>query len=150
LEANVTFDSISLSDAKDFYITGLPAMFAPPSTANGWSKTSGTVNFNNSDTKLDKGEITNSGLAIPAQTKVAMDYNVKIRAGALYSNTKFTITIGSTEVFSQSLSGSLLSEKSNDYSGSKTYTSNAQTTTIKCNSSKSYTTIYSLSLKYSK
>lgn len=150
LEANVTFDGISLSDAKDFYITGLPAMFAPPSTANGWSKTSGTVNFNNSDTKLDKGEITNSGLAIPAQTKVAMDYNVKIRAGAFYSNTKFTITIGSTEVFSQSLSGSLLSEKSNDYSGSKTYTSNAQTTTIKCNSSKSYTTIYSLSLKYSK
>lgn len=150
LEANVTFDGVSLSGAKDFFITGLPATYAPPSTANGWSKTSGTVNFNSSDTKLDKGAISNDGLAVPAQTKVTMDYNVKIRAGGLYSTTKFTITIGSTEVFSQSLKGSLISEKTGDYSGSKPYTSNSQTTTIKCNSDKSYTSIYSLSLKYSK
>lgn len=150
LEANVMFDGISLTTNKDFYITGLPATYAPPSTANGWSKSSGTVNFNSSDTKLDKGAISNDGLAIPAQTKVTMDYNVKIRAGGLYSTTKFTITMGSTEVFSQSLKGSLISEKTGEYSGSKPYTSNSQTTTIKCNSDKSYTSIYSLSLKYSK
>ena len=151
LEANVTFDGVSLNANKEFYITGLPVTYAPPSTANGWSKSSGTVNFNGSDTNLDKGEITNKGLAIPAQTKVAMDYSVKIRAAAtLLSTTKFTITIGSTEVFSQTQRGSAFSESSSDYSGSKTYTSSSQTTTIKCNSNKSYTNIYSLSLKYSK
>ena len=151
LEANVTFDGISLTTNKDFYITGLPVTYAPPSTANGWSKSSGTVNFNSGETKLDNGAITNTGLAIPAQTKVAMDYKVKIRAGAtLLSTTKFTITIGSTEVFSQTQRGNAFSESSSDYSGSKAYTSNSQTTTIKCNSNKSYSSIYSLSLKYSK
>ena len=151
LEANVTFDGVSLNANKEFYITGLPAMYAPPSTANGWSKSSGTVSFNSSDVKLENGSITNTGLAIPAQTKVAMDYKVKIRAGAtLLSTTKFTITIGSTEVFSQTQRGNAFSESSSDYSGSKAYTSNSQTTTIKCNSNKSYTSIYSLSLKYSK
>ena len=150
LEANVTFDGISLNNAKDFYITGLPAMYAPP-TGSDWTATS-NVTFSGSEVKLNGNNtsITNAGFAIPAQTKVAMDYDVKIRAGAVYSTTKFTITIGSTEVFSQSLKGSLLSEKTSDYSGSKTYTSSSQTTTIKCTSSKQYTSIYSLSLKYSK
>ena len=150
LEANVTFDGVSLNANKDFYITGLPAMYAPP-TASDWTATS-NVTFSGSEVKLNGNNtsITNTGFAIPAQTKVAMDYDVKIRAGAVYSTTKFTITIGSTEVFSQSLKGSLLSEKTSDYSGSKTYTSSSQTTTIKCTSSKQYTSIYSLSLKYSK
>ena len=150
LEANVTFDGISLNNAKDFYITGLPATYAPP-TASDWTATS-NVTFSGSEVKLNGNNtsITNTGFAIPAQTKVAMDYDVKIRAGAVYSTTKFTITIGSTEVFSQSLRGSLISEKTGDYSGSKTYTSSSQTTTIKCTSSKQYTSIYSLSLKYSK
>lgn len=149
LKANATFDGVSLSAEKEFYITGLPVKYAPPTTSNGWSKTSGTVNFNSGDTKLDKGAITNSSLAIPAQTKTEMDYNVMIRAAAtLLSSTKFTITIGSTEVFSETLRGSLISENTSNYSGSKAYTSTSQTTTIKCNSSKSYATIYSLSLKY--
>ena len=150
LSASATFDGVSVSGYKDFRITGLPATFAPPSTSNGWSKSSGSVSFNSGDAKLDAGAITNTGFAIPSQTTVVMDYNVKVRAGGFYTTNKFTITIGSDEVFSQSLRGGLLSENTSNYSGSKTYTSKSQTTTIKCNSSKSYTSIYSLSLKYSK
>jgi hypothetical protein len=151
LEANVTFDGVSLNGVKDFYITGLPVTYAPPSEGNGWSKSSGTVSFNSGDVKLDNGSISNAGLAIPSQTTVAMDYNVMIRAGAtLLSTTKFTITIGSTEVFSQTQRGNAFSESSSNYSGSKAYTSSDQTTTIKCSSNKSYSSIYSLSLKYGK
>ena len=151
LEANVTFDGVSLSGGKDFYITGLPATYAPP-TASDWTATS-NVTFSGSEAKLNGNNtaITNAGFAIPAQTKVVMDYNVKIRAAKYLTTTnKFTITIGSTEVFSESLRGGILSESTKDYSGSKTYTSSSQTTTIKCTSSKQYTSIYSLSLKYSK
>ena len=151
LRADATFDGASANSTKDFYITGLPVSYAPPSTDMGWSKTSGSVSFNSGETRLSEGEITNTGLAIPAQTQVAMDYNVKIRAAAtLLSTTKFTITIGSTEVFSQTQRGDWLSESSSNYSGSKTYVSNSQTTSIKCRSDKSYTNIYSLNLKYGK
>lgn len=150
LEANVTFDGVSLSGAKDFYITGVPVTYAPPTAAN-WTATS-NVSFSGSEAKLNGNNtaITNAGFAIPAQTKVAMGYNVKIRAGAFYTTNNFTITIGSAEVFSQSLKGGLFSESSSNYSDSKVYTTTSQTTTIKCTSSKQYTSIYSLSLKYSK
>ena len=151
LEANVTFDGVSLNANKDFYITGLPATYTPP-TASDWTATS-NVTFSGSEAKLNGNNtaITNAGFSIPAQTKVVMDYNVKIRAAKYLTTTnKFTITIGSTEVLSESLRGGVLSESTKDYSGSKTYTSSSQTTTIKCTSSKQYTSIYSLSLKYSK
>jgi hypothetical protein len=151
LEANVTFDGVSLSGAKDFYITGVPVTYAPPTAAN-WTATS-SVSFSGSEAKLNGNNtaITNAGFSIPPQTKVVMDYNVKIRAAKYLTTTnKFTITIGSTEVLSESLRGGVFSESTKDYSGSKTYTSSSQTTTIKCTSSKQYTSIYSLSLKYSK
>ena len=149
LEANVTFDGVSLSGAKDFYITGLPATYEPP-TASHWT-TTGSVSFSGSEAKLNgnNAAITNAGFAIPSQTKVTMDYNVKVRAGAWATN-KFTIALGSANVVSQSLTGGLLSEKTSSYSDSKVSTTTSQTTTIKCTSSKQYTSIYSLSLKYSK
>jgi hypothetical protein len=128
----------------------VPVTYAPPTAAN-WTATS-NVSFSGSEAKLNGNNtaITNAGFAIPAQTKVAMGYNVKIRAGAFYTTNNFTITIGSAEVFSQSLKGGLFSESSSNYSDSKVYTTTSQTTTIKCTSSKQYTSIYSLSLKYSK
>lgn len=149
LEANVTFDGVSLSGAKEFYITGLPATYEPP-TASHWT-TTGSVSFSGSEAKLNgnNAAITNAGFAIPSQTKVTMDYNVKVRAGAWATN-KFTIALGSANVVSQSLTGGLLSEKTSSYSDSKVSTTTSQTTTIKCTSSKQYTSIYSLSLKYSK
>ena len=150
LSANVTFDGVSVSGYKDFRITGLPVTYAPPAASN-WT-TTGSVSFSGSEAKLNGNNtaITNTGFAIPAQTKVAVDYNVKVRAAAFYTTNKFTITIGSNEVFSQSLQGGLFSESSKNYSGSKEHTTTSQTTTIKCASSKQYTSIYSLSLKYSK
>ena len=144
------FDGISLTTNKDFFVTGLPATYAPP-TESHWT-TTGSVSFSGSEAKLNgnNAAITNSGFAIPSQTKVVMDYNVKIRAGGFYSTTKFTIALGSANVASQSLTGGLLSEKTSNYKDSKVSTTTSQTTTIKCTSSKQYTSIYSLSLKYSK
>ena len=150
LKADATFDGASVSGTKDFYITGLPATYAPP-TASHWT-TAGSVSFSGSEAKLNGNNavITNSGFAIPSQTKVAMDYDVKVRAGGFYSTTKFTIALGSADVVSQSLTGGLLSEKTSNYKDSKVSTTTSQTTTVKCTSSKQYTSIYSLSLKYSK
>ena len=150
LKADATFDGASVSGTKDFYITGLPATYAPP-TESHWT-TAGSVSFSGSEAKLNGNDaaITNSGFAIPSQTKVAMDYDVKVRAGGFYSTTKFTIALGSADVVSQSLTGGLLSEKTSNYKDSKVSTTTSQTTTVKCTSSKQYTSVYSLSLKYSK
>ena len=149
LVSNVTFDGISLSASRDFYITGLPVTYAPPKTADGWSKASGTVSFNAGEAKLDNGSISNSSLAIPEQTKVTMDYNVKMRAGGLWASNKLTITLGNDEMFSKSLSGGLLGKEESSQD-SKTVTLTSQALMLKCTTTKSYSNIYSLSLKYSK
>ena len=149
LVSNVTFDGISLSASRDFYITGLPVTYAPPKAADGWSKASGTVSFNAGEAKLDNGSISNSSLAIPEQTKVTMDYNVKMRAGGLWASNKLTITLGNDEMFSKSLSGGLLGKEESSQD-SKTVTLTSQALMLKCTTTKSYSNIYSLSLKYSK
>ena len=151
LKADATFDGASASNTMGFYITGLPVSYAPPSTANGWSKASGDVSFNSGEARLDNGSIANARLAIPSQVAVVMDYNVKIRAAAtLLSTTTFTISLGGTELLSQTQRGNFFSESSKTYSGSKDYTSTSQTTTIECKSSNSYTNVNSISLKYKK
>lgn len=149
LVSNVMFDGVSLSASRDFYVTGLPVTYAPPKTEDGWSKASGTVSFNAGEAKLENGSISNSSLAIPAQTKVAMDYNVKIRAGGLWSSNKLTITLGNDEMFSKSLSGGLVGKEESSQD-SKTVTLTSQALMLKCSTTKSYSNIYSLSLKYSK
>lgn len=149
LVSNVTFDGVSLSASRDFYVTGLPVTYAPPKTADGWSKASGTVSFNAGEAKLENGSISNSSLAIPAQMKVTMDYNVKIRAGGLWSSNKLTITLGNDEMFSKSLSGGLVGKEESSQD-SKTVTLTSQALMLKCTTTKSYSNIYSLSLKYSK
>lgn len=149
LSANATFDGVSVDAHKDFYITGLPVKFAPPSTANGWTKASGSVSFNSGEAKLENGSISNSNFAIPAQTKVTMDYNVKIRAGGLWASNKLTITLGNNEMFSKSLSGGLLG-KEESYNDSKSVTLSSQALMLKCSNTKSYSNITSLTLKYSK
>lgn len=149
LSANATFDGVSVDAHKDFYITGLPVKFAPPSTANGWAKASGSVSFNSGEARLENGSISNSNFAIPAQTKVTMDYNVKIRAGGLWTSNKLTITLGNNEMFSKSLSGGLLG-KEESYNDSKSVTLSSQALMLKCSNTKSYSNITSLTLKYSK
>ena len=149
LSANATFDGVSVDAHKDFYITGLPVKFAPPSTANGWAKASGTVSFNSGEARLENGSISNSNFAIPAQTKVTMDYNVKIRAGGLWASNKLTITLGNNDMFSKSLSGGLLG-KEESYNDSKSVTLSSQALMLKCSNTKSYSNITSLTLKYSK
>ena len=150
LKANATFDGASASNTKEFYITGLPVTYAPPKEASKWTKESGDVSFNSGEAKLNEGSIANNDFAIPAQTKVEVGYNVKVRAGAFWSTTEFTITVGSTKVFTQSLSGGFLSEKTSNYSSSVSATLTSNTTKIKCSSSNSYTNVNSISLKYSK
>lgn len=150
LKADATFDGASASNTMGFYITGLPVSYAPPTTAGKWAKEDGSVSFNSGEVKLDEGSIVNKDFAILEQTKVEVGYNVKIRGGAFFSTTTFTISMGNTEVYSQSQRGSLFSESSKDYSGSKSTTLTSQTTIVKCSSNDSYTNVNSISLKYSK
>ncbi len=149
LKAEATFDGVMVNNSKDFYITGLPANFTPPTTTAGWVKSSGNVTFNSSDVKLDKGAVANSTFAIPVGTNVALDYGVTVRAGALFASNTLTITLGEDELFSQKVTGNIFS-KSNDYSDTATTEVSSRVLMLKCNSSNSYSTISRINLKYNK
>ena len=153
LTGNATFDGVSVSSYKDFYITGLPVTFAPPTVASGWANGSNAT-FSSGEVKIggNSGNITYKGFAIPAGVPVTLGYKYKLRAGAtLLSTNKFTVTAENLEVFSQSLRGNLLSAKEETYEGVKAFTPTTQTTTIKCvnNSSSGASTIYYFTFKYS-
>ncbi len=151
LNANATFDGVTVNNSKDFYITGIPANFAPPTSAAGWVKSSGNVTFNSSDVKLDKGAITNSTFAIPTGTNIAFDYDVTVRAGAFFASNTLTITLGENELFSQKVTGGLFSESKENYSGTAIAVEvSSQALMLKCNSSNSYSTISRINLKYGK
>lgn len=99
LRANATFDGVTASAQKEFRITGLPANFNPPSESNGWSKTTGTVNFESSYVQFGSGAWTNphsmqntSWVNIPKDTYICMDYNIELNQGTV--STTFTATAG--------------------------------------------------------
>lgn len=150
LKADATFDGASASNTMGFYITGLPVSYAPPTTAGKWAKEDGSVSFNSGEVKLDEGSIANKDFAIPAKTKVEVGYKITIRAGALWTTNEFSIVLGKDNLPIQSLQGGFLSANTKNYEGSKEYELTSQTEKIICKSSKSYTNVSNLSLKYKK
>ena len=158
LSASVTFDGVTVSAYKDFYITGLPVIYAPPTQAAGWS-TSGKIAFNSDNVKLGHNAtqqtqyISNTDFAIPQGTKVFMDYNFKITT--LTIGTTLTVTLGDNVLFEKSEDAKLFSTQNFTHKGtSETVTLSSMTTEVKCNNSyglgTTYSTIYSLALKYGK
>lgn len=155
LNANATFDGVLVSNYKDFYITGLPVTYAPPTKAEGWVPYK-TVEFSSDKVQLgdvDFGweydeSITNANFAIPRNTRVALDYDIEIyRATA---GTALTITIGTTEMLVKESGGTIW--KAYPYEGTEVRTLTEEATEFKCKNSygggNTCTYIYSLSLKY--
>ena len=156
LKANASFDGATAEGKLDFYITGLPVTYAPPTESAGW-KATGTVSFSDENVILGHNagqysqSITNNDIALPQSTKVALDYDVKIRTGWAQGTT-LTISIGEDPFFSQSKGTSNFDET--PYKGTVMMPLTNDAAEIKCHNSygleQVYSYIYSLSLKYGK
>lgn len=106
LSLSVEFDGQSLSESRNFYITGIPFLFAPPTTAT-WEKSGDVTDegeyarFGNWSTGSQS--LTYNKVAIPAGTRLSFDYKFMTTGDA--TNT-FTIYAGEqTLVSSGKVSG---------------------------------------------
>jgi hypothetical protein len=156
LKANASFDGATASSNRDFYITGLPVNFDPPTKAAGWTST-GTVTFSSDNVELgynagqNSQSITNNDVAIPKSTKVSLYYDAMIKTGWA-KGTTLTITIDENQFLSQS-KGTSNFEKT-PYEGTVMMPLTSDAAEIKCHNSygleQTYSCIYSLSLNYGK
>lgn len=154
LKAYASFDGAEANGNRDFYITGLPVTYAPPTKAAGWTST-GTVTFSDDNVELgynagqNSQSITNNDVAIPQSTKVSLTYDAMIKTGWA-KGTTLTITIGENQFLSQS-KGTSNFEKT-PYKGTVMMPLTSDAAEIKCHNSygleQTYSCIYSLSLKY--
>ena len=94
-------------------------------------------------------QITNTNIAIPRSTKVSMDYSGMIKTGLISENV-LTITIGGNKFLSYRKGSSWWDKET--FQGTVVMTLTELASEIKCHNSygyeQSYSTIYSLSLKY--
>lgn len=160
LKANAIFDGVSVESSKDFYITGLPVKFTPPSEGNGWKGETKCVTFSESEVKLGniggistQGEdkITNSNFAVPRGVHVQLDYSIGISPATM--GTTFSVILGNDELHAQSQDGEIgLSFPVYSYNGSTITEIKRVATSLNCTNSygggSTYTSVYSLNLKY--
>lgn len=160
LKVNATFDGASAETSKEFYITGLPVKFSPPSESNGWKGETKCVKFSDSEVKLGniggistQGEdkISNQNFAVPRGVYVQLDYNLGISPATM--GTTISIALGNEELYAKSQAGEIgLSFPVYKYTGSTTTEIKRQATQMECRNSygggSTYTSIYSLELKY--
>lgn len=156
LKANASFDGAEASGNRDFYITGLPAAYAPPKESTGW-KGSGTVSFLDGEVRLglntvtEGQSITNQDFAIPKSTKISFDYNVMVNT--MWVGTVLTITLGEDELLRKDV-GAGVSIEEHPYTGTEVKTLTAAATKFECyntyGAGQTYSCIRSLSLKYGK
>jgi hypothetical protein len=118
LKANVNFDGVQIEGQKDFLITGLPALYAPPSESTGWSAGSDYVTFSENEVKLgERGWmmthynefIKNSNFYIPLGTYIAFDYYVMIHPAT--EGTSLTFYAGDDVIISLSEEGGAANTK---------------------------------------
>lgn len=150
LSVSVTFDGTTKNATSVVNITGLPFIFAPPTTST-WQK-SGKV--------VDKGEyarlgeassfdqsLSYSNVRIPQGTNVSLEYKFKPHAGVV--STTCTIYAENQEL----ISGKADSYKDPTYEGSVTKTLSSLITRIQCYNSygagATYTDVYKIGLSYS-
>jgi hypothetical protein len=160
LKVNATFDGASAETSKEFYITGLPVKFSPPSESNGWKGETKCVKFSDSEVKLGniggistqgEDEISNQNFAVPRGVYVQLDYNLGISPATM--GTTISISLGNEELYSKSQAGEIgLSFPVYNYTGSTITEIKRQATQMECMNSygggSTYTSIYSLELKY--
>lgn len=149
LNLSVEFDGQSLSETRDFYITGIPFMFAPPTTST-WEK-SGDVTDEGEYARLGRWSggsqsLTYTNVAIPAGTRLELDYKFQPNAGAV--STTFTIYAGENGL----VSGKAGSYENPTYEGVEPITLSSSTTFIRCYNSygagATGTDLYRVDMKY--
>lgn len=152
------FDGGSASTSGQFYITGLPMRYAPPSTGAGWSSY-GTVKWDDSDNgeaRVRLGQntvsqpqyIESSRIAVPAGTVMECPFKVRINGATV--QTTLTLSVGDYEYFSEKTT--YMTGKTIESTATFTLTTNA--TSMKANNSygsgQTKSWIYYLTYKYGK
>lgn len=132
LSMNVDFAGEKVSSYKDFRITGIPFLFAPPTTST-WEK-DGDVTDDGEYARMGRWNggsqsLTYTKVAIPSGTQVALDYKFKPNAGVV--STTFTISAGNQTL----VSGKADSYQNPTYEGVQSVTISPDATYIRCHNS---------------
>lgn len=132
LSMNVDFAGEKVSSYKDFRITGIPFLFAPPTTST-WEK-DGDVTDDGEYARMGRWNggsqsLTYTKVAIPSGTQVALDYKFKPNAGLI--TTTFTISAGNQTL----VSGKADSYQNPTYEGVQSVTISPDATYIRCHNS---------------
>ena len=158
LAATATFDKVNLTASRDFFITGLPVSFAPPTKQAGWSVAANKVTWNDDNVQLGQmagagaHAISYSSFAIPAGTVVDCPYIVRMHGATV--GTTLSLTLGGYTYFKETSSSGVFNSQFHDYDSHAVFTTTENVTSSKANSSygsgQTYSVIYSLSYKYGK
>ena len=155
---NAKFDGGSASATGNYYITGIPVRYAPPSTGSGWSS-HGTVKWDDSDdgearvrlgqnTTSQPQYIESSRIAVPSGTVMECPYKVRINGATV--QTTLTLSVGGYEYFSEKTT--YMTGKTIESTATFTLTSDA--TSMKANNSygsgQTKSWVYYLTYKYGK
>lgn len=132
LSMNVQFAGEQIAAKNDFYITGIPFMFAPPTTST-WEK-DGDVTDEGDYARMGRWNggsqsLTYTKVAIPTGTQLSLDYKFKPNAGAV--STTFTISAGNQTL----VSGKANSYQNPTYEGVQSVTISPDATYIRCHNS---------------
>lgn len=132
LSMNVQFAGEQVAANNDFYITGIPFMFAPPTTST-WEK-DGDVTDDGDYARMGRWNggsqsLTYTKVAIPTGTQLSLDYKFKPNAGAI--STTFTISAGNQTL----VSGKANSYQNPTYEGVQSVTISPDATYIRCHNS---------------
>ena len=132
LSMNVQFAGEQIAAKNDFYITGIPFMFAPPTTST-WEK-DGDVTDEGDYARMGRWNggsqsLTYTKVAIPTGTQLSLDYKFKPNAGAV--STTFTISVGNQTL----VSGKANSYQNPTYEGVQSVTISPDATYIRCHNS---------------
>ena len=149
LSMNVQFAGEQIAANNDFYITGIPFMFAPPTTST-WEK-DGDVTDEGDYARMGRWNggsqsLTYTKVAIPTGTQLSLDYKFKPNAGAV--STTFTISAGDQTL----VSGKANSYQNPTYEGVQSVTISPDATYIRCHNSygagNTGTDLYRVGLQY--
>lgn len=149
LSMNVQFAGEQVAANNDFYITGIPFMFAPPTTST-WEK-DGDVTDDGDYARMGRWNggsqsLTYTKVAIPTGTQLSLDYKFKPNAGAV--STTFTISAGNQTL----VSGKANSYQNPTYEDVQSVTISPDATYIRCHNSygagNTGTDLYRVGLQY--
>lgn len=150
LSTQVSFAGEQASGVKDFYITGVPFRFEPPTTET-WEK-SGDVTDEGEYARFGRysggsQSLTYNKVAIPAGTHLSLDYKFNPYSGAVA--TTFTIYAGEQSLVSGTAAAWY---NSPTYEGIEPITIASSTTSIRCHNSygagETGTDLYRVALSY--